>query len=288
MFPRGIRLDRLGGGPNTRAVTAAAASDLGTAIERADNRATLVFGIGVGLALSILAPGVLVVVTYALAWLLHLLPGQGARLTLFFMVLTALILVPMMLAAAIDSIAGARMKPDGAAARAIRRVLGAYNRVGMSQNANTLYAIFSTNFGTHRTTAFVLLLMFAAFGATMWSFYRQVDPGEQGVPAFWPERGSGGARAINGEHYADQRSDCARSARCPGFPRCRPAAPGCRVTVPIRARIHGSVLGRCPSRPARRPIPRPILKPARRSATHCWPASRTCMRSPSTGSRSRA
>ncbi len=250
VFPRGIRLDRLRGGPQARAVTVAAASDLGTAIERADNRATLVFGIGVGLALSILAPGVLVVVSYLLAWLLHLLPGQAGSLTLYFFAITALVLVPMLLATGADSLAGSRLAPDGVAARAIRRVLGAYNRVGMSQNANTLYAIFSTNFGTYRTTAFVLLLMMAAFGATMWSFYRQVDPGEQGVPAFWPGRGTQGANQIHGEHYADLRGTIRPLGAQPWIPSLQASGAWLPVTMPIRARNHGSVLAQCPE-PAR-------------------------------------
>jgi hypothetical protein len=250
VFPRGIRLDRLRGGPQSRAVTAAAASDLGAAIERADNRATLVFGIGVGLALSIVAPGILVVAAYALAWLLHLLPGQAGNLILHFFIITALILLPMLLAAGADSLAGPRLAPDGLAARAIRRVLGTYSRVGMSQNANTLYAIFSTNFGTYRTTVFVLLLMFAAFGATMWSFYRQVDPGEQGVPSFWPGRGTGGAYLISGEHYADQRSTIRPLGALPWIASMQASGAWLPLTVPIRARVHGSVLGECPE-PAR-------------------------------------
>lgn len=250
VFPRGIRLDRLRGGPQSRAVIAAAASDLGAAIERADNRATLVFGIGVGLALSIVAPGVLVVVAYALAWLLHLLPGQADNLILHFFILSTLILLPMLLAAGADSMAGPRLAPDGLAARVIRRVLVAYNRVGMSQNANTLYAIFSTNFGTYRTTVFVLLLMCAAFGATMWGFYRQVDPGEQGVPAFWPGRGTEGASQINGEHYADLRGTLRPLGAVPWIPSLQASGAWLPVTVPIRARNHASVLARCPQ-PAR-------------------------------------
>ena len=250
VFPAGVRMDRLRGGPLSRALAAEKARDIGESIERADNRATLVFGIGVALAMSIVAPSVLVVLLFGVAWLAHLLPGQQDRLVDFFLALTLLALLPMMLAASIDALAGERLRADGAMARAVRAVLAAYHRVGMSQNANTLYAMYSTNFGTYRTTVMVLALMFAAFGATMWSFYRHIEPGAMGAPDFWPERINAGTRAIHGDHYADQRRADSPLGVLPNIPSLQVGGAWLPLTIPLRPRVHADALEECPA-PAR-------------------------------------
>lgn len=139
IFPGGPKLDHMRYGPYYRAHLEAHLKDgPETLIERADNRATLVFGFGVGLALIMLLPTVLVGITIGLAYLLRPLLGSETA----FWTALALFVVPVfllsMLPSLVDKGLGARIAPGSLPARVLTGCFGLMRRIHMDGTGNQL------------------------------------------------------------------------------------------------------------------------------------------------------
>ena len=129
VYPEGVDWPRLRVGPLTRSLLHARNGSFADAIERADNRATLVFASGVLLAQVTLKFVLLIVLAAAVvlaAGMIHPIPAAGVWAMLAF---TAFLL-PFVLAWAFDRRWGARLRPDGRIARTLTAILRGYLRIG--------------------------------------------------------------------------------------------------------------------------------------------------------------
>jgi hypothetical protein len=142
IFPQGLDHEKLKIGPIQKQVMEEKNGNMDDVIERADNRSTLVFAIGIGFALTILVPSVIVLAGALVAWLTWLISeSEGATVSVFMAGIT-LPLLAMMLPLWLDVRAGTRIESwprvRGLMERSIRRI----DALGMSSTGNMLSAYF--------------------------------------------------------------------------------------------------------------------------------------------------
>ena len=142
IFPQGLDYEKLKIGPIQKQILQERHGGMDDVIERADNRSTLVFAVGIGFALTILVPSVIVLIGALLAWLAFLVSGSGRTASAVFIIGISFPLLAFMLPLWLDAKAGARIenwpRVRGLAERAIRRI----DAIGMASTGNMLSAYF--------------------------------------------------------------------------------------------------------------------------------------------------
>jgi hypothetical protein len=149
-------------GPHMRAAQARTERPVPEAIERADNRATIVFAVGVGLALAIVVPMLVALVGIGLATLAGAVGLDVYVVRTGVVAVILALLLPLMLAAAIDRNRGERIAADSRAGRALGAVFAAYGKLGMLRGGSSLLNLFAGNVGGGRGQALVLVLVAVA------------------------------------------------------------------------------------------------------------------------------
>ena len=158
VYPGGIRWEKLRLGPRSLARSIEESGSMPALIERADNRATRVFGTGFGFAMvmgifaALVAAGLIVGVLVDAAF------GTG-HLDQVFAALLVVLVLPWAIATTIDRGVGARLAPDGTLARVLDAIFGIYARAGMGRRSNTLVALFVSHEGRVRAVATAILLV---------------------------------------------------------------------------------------------------------------------------------
>lgn len=162
VYPKGIQWSNLDkkAGPNYIAATHGQVGTMAQIIERADNRASRVFGVGFGLATTMLMPIVLVSAMLALLRLYLALGGPGGQVT-FWLVCGGFLMIflPFTLLVMWDRLRGAAMPPDSPRARFLRRAFRFYSAAGMSRTSNPLLTLFASNEGGRRSGLLIAVVM---------------------------------------------------------------------------------------------------------------------------------
>ena len=123
VHPEGIRWEKLKMGPFYGEMVKRRYASMPELIERADNRATRVFGLGMGFALVMITPLAFVVGTYLLAFAICAAFGWQQHWNNVSLALMALIFAPFGLLMLVDKTWGSRIKPGGGLARALRALI---------------------------------------------------------------------------------------------------------------------------------------------------------------------
>lgn len=197
IFPQGLDHEKLKIGPIQKRVMEENNGSMDDVIERADNRSTLVFAIGIGFALTILVPSVIVLAGALMAWLTWLISESERATVLVFMFGLCLPLLALMLPLWLDAKAGARIenwpRVRGLMERAIRRI----DALGMASTGNMLSAYFFS-MQRSRNTAMVAII----FGITFTLLATGLTiPRFSKVPA-----GDGETAALDAAHYRDRQA----------------------------------------------------------------------------------
>jgi hypothetical protein len=207
VYPDGIRWEGRKWGPHYLAVMRARVPPIDELVERADNRASLVFGFGTGFALLMLAPLAMVLVAAVPAYLLHwLTDGRFDWFTLWQVTFFSMLL-PFGAAVLADRFLGHRLAPEGHAARTLRGLFRGYLRAGFSSFSSYPILMFVTRFGQRRSSVVLAAATFAlATVVVLQMAWRagEFDPGSY-ADALTGEPGE--ERTLVPAHYADQRLD---------------------------------------------------------------------------------
>ena len=243
VYPQGVQLDRLRMGPIQRAIEGARPETTADAIERADNRASVLFAIGVSIAMIIASVCIFFCGSLLLVNLLaHAFDWRIDPLTVLWGIF-GLVMVPFVTVGIVDQLRGDRLRPDGVAHRIVSATLRFYTRIGMGRRNNHVIALLTSNGGERRAMAVVfgamllaLLGVGAAYGAmsssAMIGSYAQFPDSER--------------RQLRSEHYDDQRNP-ARDAALPFVQSAVIAGPYLKLVVPYRPnRNEPAMRGRCP------------------------------------------
>lgn len=230
VFPEGVRLDKLRMGPIQRSIEQRVPDSNADAIERADNRASIVFAIGVSVALIIAS----VCVTFCSLLLLATVATQALGwtvepLNMLFGVFLV-IMGPFLAASALDHVWGARLRKGEPAHRALTSVLRFYTRIGMGRRNNRIVAILSSNGGERKIMAVVVGVMVAAILGVFAAYYVMRTGSSAGSYGQFPK--SDGI-AIDPANYDDQR-DPARDRPVPYLQSRVVVGPYLQLVVPYR------------------------------------------------------
>lgn len=248
VYPGGVRWDRLGRrmGPIGLQAAKESLGDLSAVIERADNRASRIFGVGFGMAMMMLMPTVLVGTIMAAIWAWDAAGGRvESPMAVILAVLLAL-LVPLGLAAGWDRLFGER-QADRPIAGLVRRLYRGYASMGFGRTSNPLVAVFSSNEGGPRTVALMGVVMIAVLATVV---VQAVGPRrgiELGDYAGLPDDQPAAPHTVLARHYASQRGDDAALAPAPHIP--DPVVRGgyLRLFIPYFPQRHTAAMERlCP------------------------------------------
>ena len=249
VYPDGIRWAQVAQrtGPFMLAWMKERFGDIDATIERADNRATRVFGVGFAVATLMLIPIGLVLVLLAVMWIVTKTVGDVPYLLEAGFMLFALLPVPFAIAVMIDRRRGATLPPGGRASRWIRGVQRAYQRLGLGQGNNPLLLLFSSHEGNRRTVTVLVVTM----GLTFAIFFLQAVGArlgwEFGDFSGLPEDTRGAAALVLPAHYDSQRGDGVMLVPVPTIPDPVVRGPYLRLFIPYFPRRHGeSMRSACP------------------------------------------
>ena len=245
VYPAGLKPDGLRLGPLARAVLEKRWRPLEDVIERADNRATIVFGIGVSAALVLVPVSLVVTLMFALAAVAGWLTGHPDASQWALLGMMGLMFLPYFVAMTVDRKYGARLVPGSLAHRACRGAIAFYARLGMTRDANPLVTVFISNIGDRRGNAVMFtVMMLALLLSTVGLVLNRHDLGMGSYQAF-PDPRRGMAASVEGRGYA--------SSHEPGWSPLTPFLPDMvvrgsylRLVVPYVPTVHGHLLEKCP------------------------------------------
>ena len=230
VYPQGVRLERLRMGPIQRAIEEARNETTADAIERADNRASVVFAIGVSVALIIASVCLGFCGMLLLATLLTQAAGWQLDPLNMMAVVFAVAMVPFIAASWLDHSLAARLPPDGWGYRLIAALMRLYTRIGMGRRNNHIIAILSSNGGERKVMAVVVGVMLVAILGVFAAYYFMRTGNVPGSYAHFPKSEE---MAIDPAHYDDQR-DPARDGALPYVQSSVIVGPYLKLVVPYR------------------------------------------------------
>lgn len=247
VYPGGVRWESFKHiGPYQLETSRRGRDDIAVQIEQADNRASRVFGVGVGLAMGLLLPTVLVALAIGFVLLARSVAGSGRLSPMFgFWLLFGCTLIPWLLAMQLDQRFGARWTPERRAGRWLRAVLGFYTRLGLGRASNLPMALYTSNAqGQRRSTVLVVALgivMVVVGASQVLSYALHWEVGDQyGLPRFAPRSED----LLLPRHYASQSARQPSIAPLPYIPDPVVRGPYLRLFVPYRVSRHNAALAR--------------------------------------------
>jgi hypothetical protein len=230
VFPGGIHWDRLRIGPIQREIEAARYGDAESSIDRADNRATVVFSVGVTLATIFLLISATVITLFCLIIGIQAIFGIPRHAGIALVYLLVACLVPLFVATLVDRGFGDRLPRDGLAARMLRALFRAYSRLGLSQRAsNPTFTLLSSHGGDRRMHIVTVLLMFAVAVVAGLVMFSSMSPRFPGNYAAFPEF-TDARHTLASAHYDDERDPLKDMAAF--IPTAIATEPYLRLTVP--------------------------------------------------------
>lgn len=243
VYRGGVRWDRLRMGPVARRVSHAMVPTMGSAVEAADNRATRAFGVGVGFAMVMLIPALLMLAGIGVAIAARPLVG-ALDASLAFAVLMTVALGPWLLASLLDG-EGRRALPAGS--RRERWVAAAhrvYGAVGLGRHSNLPLAMFVSHEGRLRMAFVAVLVMVPVLALVVAPIASTDRSGWLDDPTFATPRTSGALPVF----YADSGADRATPLPLPSIATRVASGPYLPVFVPFVPRRHMPALRRaCPA-----------------------------------------
>jgi hypothetical protein len=249
VYPEGFRWDRMKArlGPHYLQTSRELAGDVGTLIERADNRASVVFGLGFGMAMLMLMPMVLVGAMMAAIWLYETLGGDGIDALKVSAALAALMFIAFGVLVYWDRARGDRMPADSRGGRWLRGFFRFYAWLGFDRANNPLITLFSSNEGNRRTATIIGAVMLAVLSLVLSQALGERLGWSVGDFAGLPDDVQSATDTVLPQHYASQRGTAARLAPIPHIP--DPVVRGnyLRLFVPyVPARHNEAMRLRCP------------------------------------------
>jgi hypothetical protein len=160
VYPGGIHWERLGLGPVALECVSAEGNIEG-AIERADNRATRVFGVGVSIAMLMAGLSSIALLALVAALCVDVFLGEGYT-KLVFGTVVALIVVPWALSSVLDRRYGHRLF-SASGSRTVGPIAGLFARWGAGPRANPLIALFRSQVGRVKFLSVTTLVLLPIF-----------------------------------------------------------------------------------------------------------------------------
>ncbi len=245
VFPGGLKPEKLRDGPIMRDWIMDRWKPMAAQVEQADNRATIVFGLGIGLARMMVTLTIVVSLLMLLALLMAAVTGTAAYASTWILAALGLLLLPWLLAMVVDRVLGHRLPRGHWLRRVVESMLAVYSLTGMGRESSTLVTLYTTSIGDRRgnwivggvITAGILVSMsaLALFNEELgWGQYGRFPRLEANLP-----------QTVQHLHYASQHE----TDRSPGhafIPDMQASGRYLPLVVPFVPLQHERLLEGCP------------------------------------------
>ena len=230
VYPDGVRLERMRMGPIQRAIEEARPETTAEAIERADNRASVVFAIGVSIAFIIASVCVFFCGSLLLVTLVSQSVGWNINPLTLMTGIFFLVMLPLLAAGAVDQAYAGRLPPERAIHRATAATLLFYTRIGMGRRNNRIIALLTSNGGERKMMAIVVGIMLVSIIGVAAAYMAMRTSAALGDYSLFPDSQ---AQRIRPAHYDDQRNP-ARDEAVPFVQSSVISGPYLKLVVPYR------------------------------------------------------
>ncbi len=246
VYPGGVNWEKLRQGPISRRFSESTVPPMATLIEKADNLATRVFGVGFGFAMMMLIPIAVVALSLLCSFVLRKAFGLQHTQWMFIGLFLTLF-VPMALTAFIDRRFGKRLAPDGRIHRLMLASFKFYDRIGLGRANNILLALFISRTGLRKWFGLVFVvigIVYAIALVQIFSTQGRVDLGE--YPGL-PDKDLFARASSPSSFYASQRGSDSGDAALPYIADRIVRGPYVSLFVPYRPRRHTPMMEKhCP------------------------------------------
>jgi len=231
VYPDGVRWEKLRAGPVQREIEQRMQGSAADSIERADNRATVIFAIGVMLATRLLVISLQVVVLFTLIMSGAALAGLQVNVFLLFGLIFAALILLMLAAGRIDRKFGEQLDHEGLPRRMLAVIFRSYARAGISRRSEVMSLLVSHGnerlFNVATVVAFMALIVAMMFGLDSMK-----SPVRVGSYELFPHSVAE-SRMLRSAYYDDQRDPLHGSAM-PFVQSAVIDGPYLRLTVPYQ------------------------------------------------------
>ena len=235
VHPEGIRWDKLKMSAIQREVERELETPFPEIIERADNKATAVFAIGVMLTFMMASVAIIAISLFSVSMLLSFLAGgkpTALAWVSFFLIISVL---PMGLAAAIDAWRGEALTKDSRTRRLVKAIFKAYGALGLARVSNPIMTLIASDAGERKTmtitSGFLGLSLVAAFlGIAALSYLDRL-----GSYTMFP-RAQATMGEVDSTHYDDKR-DALRGGVVPYIQSIVATGPYVQLVLPYQPRL---------------------------------------------------
>ncbi|MBS0432416.1 MAG: hypothetical protein JSS21_08460 [Proteobacteria bacterium] len=246
VYPDGIRWERLRMGPIEREVMQRRDGDFSAMIERADNRASIVFAMGVVLAAGLLLLTALIVALFAAALAVTLALHLSVRADQMLIACVLIVAMPVVLLHWLDRRLGARLRAGGVMHRAFAATFDLYARLGFANRGGVL-AMVSSHHGRWRVQAIAMAAMMVCVLSAVFGQRFALHPELFGDYAWFPQFHGINANGVDAAYYDDQR-DPLSSGTEPFVQSMQIAGDYLRLVVPYQPDRDAEAMQRtCPS-----------------------------------------
>src|SRR5690348_9971311 len=209
VYPDGIRWERLRMGPIEREVMQGRDGDFAAIVERADNRASIVFATGVALAAILLVLIVLVVGLFAAGMAIVTALRWQIRAERLLLIGIAIVLGPSLLISLLDRRWGARLRKDNPLRRVIAAGYNLYARFGFANKGGVL-GVLSSHHGRWQVQVIAMVAIVACLFGAMFGQLALRLPERFGSYGGFPHFDKGAADVVDVAYYDDQRDPLRR------------------------------------------------------------------------------
>lgn len=234
VYPRGVNWERMSSwGPAFLRAMRKYTPSLPDTIERYDNRASQVFGFGVGLTFLTLNIGLVVVVLIGLAMLIHQAIGRTLSLDMLMMALMAMLFGPYLVIYALDHFTRKRPGRHPRLERGLSSIYDRTLRLRFTSGTNYPLMLFTSHaggrLGNYLMAAALMVLMLVSIGRMetprpMWRL--------DGYGLLHGDAKAG--RTLDPRHYADQRERLGTLLPTVHIPSEEVSGDWLRVFIPFR------------------------------------------------------
>jgi hypothetical protein len=243
VFPEGLKAQNLRAGPLVREWVMSRWRGMDAEIEAADNRATIIFGMGIGLARMMVTITVVVTLAMLASLLGAAITGTTEHAGRWTLAALAALMVPWFVLLLVDHALGSRIKPGSLPRRGARLVLRAYSAIGFSRETSPLVTLYTTSVGEKRgnwIVGGVIGLATAASLFTVDALDNDLGWGQYGeFPAF-----VAGGPGVRHQHYANHHEP-EDSPRFPYLPSMQASGRYLPLVVPYVPQLHAFLLRQC-------------------------------------------
>jgi hypothetical protein len=244
VFPKGIQWEKVRGfGPIYKESLEKNHAPIPVLIEAADNRATIIFGLGFGTVMTMIILSLLMAVLIGILLVMQLF-GLDTKSDDIVIVLMAIIIGPYFVIYILDKYLGHKLI-NHAVGNWIDKIIVFYNGLGFGRSGSVLINLYRTNQSQRK--GYLIMGLLAAMGAASSFIWKFNAPDARGAYMALPSSSQSTGLELPVEYYATLRQETDIQSIQPYIESPVSAGPYLRLFIPYVPRhYNATVLASCP------------------------------------------